>query len=69
MPMKPFTAIRKEFEHWFKRQEKAGWESPEIERAATRLRCALWERAHNSKASPSQAKIFAELLDELAKIH
>ena len=60
MPMKPFTAVRKEFERWFKQQEKAGWESDEIKWAATRMCCVLRERAHNPKIHPSQTRDLAE---------
>lgn len=65
--MKPFTVIRKEFERWFKQQAKAGWVSGAIERAATRLRCALQERAFNPKVHPSQTKDLAESMQALER--
>ena len=67
MPMKPITIVRRQFEREFNRQAAAGWETPEIERAATRLRCALWERAHNKTVHPSSAKDLTENMRALTR--
>jgi hypothetical protein len=49
------AAVHAEFKRWCDQQAIAGWGNPKIERAAIRLRCAIWERANNKHRTKSES--------------
>ena len=46
-----FAVIHREIKACFDRQQRAGWQSPEVQRAATRVLLDLWACANNDPTS------------------
>lgn len=62
---KEFWRMHKEMLAWCARQEREGWQSPEVKHWANFVRFCLWSLAHNKDIHPGQLSALAEYTGKL----
>lgn len=62
-----FTAMHREMKAWVEKQKRDGWQSPEVERYATRVLNGLWACANNDPPHRVLVEMLAEDTEALAR--